>query len=48
LAIFIFNFFTDFLPKLASVLKLRVKKLQKGSEGAFVFSEEQKTATFML
>jgi hypothetical protein len=41
-------FLQTFLPKLASVLKLRVKKLQKGSEGASVFSEEQKTTTFMF
>jgi hypothetical protein len=38
-------FLKIFLPKLSSVLKARVKKLQKGSEGVFIFSQEQETVT---
>lgn len=34
-----------FLPKLSSVLKARTKKLQKGIEGALIFSNEQDSAT---
>ena len=34
-------FLKVFLPKLASVLKSRVKKLKKGSEGVSVFADEQ-------
>jgi hypothetical protein len=38
-------FLKVFLPKLSSVLKVRVKKLQKGSDGVLVFSEEQEIIT---
>jgi hypothetical protein len=38
-------FLKTFLPKLASVLKVRVKKLQKGVEGVSIFAEEQEAAT---
>jgi hypothetical protein len=38
-------FLKIFLPKLSSVLKARVKKLQKGSEGVFIFSQEQEKVT---
>ena len=36
-------FLKTFLPKLASTLKVRVKKLQKGVEGVSIFVEEQQT-----
>ena len=38
-------FLKTFLPKLASVLKVRVKKLQKGVEGVSIFAEEQEVTT---
>ena len=38
-------FLKTFLPKLASVLKARVKKLQKGVEGVSIFAEEQEATT---
>lgn len=38
-------FLKTFLPKLASVLKVRVKKLQKGVEGVSIFAEEQEVIT---
>ena len=36
-------FLKTFLPKLASALKVRVKKLQKGVEGVSIFVEEQQS-----
>jgi len=36
-------FLKTFLPKLASALKVRVKKLQKGVEGVSTFAEEQQS-----
>jgi hypothetical protein len=36
-------FLKTFLPKLASVLKVRAKKLQKGVDGVSIFAEEQET-----
>ena len=38
-------FLKVFLPKLSSVLKARVKKLQKGSDGALIFSQYQEIVT---
>jgi hypothetical protein len=38
-------FLQTFLPKLASVLKVRVKKLQKGSDGVSIFAQEQEATT---
>lgn len=34
-----------FLPNLGSVLKARSKKLQRGTEGVFIFSKEQDSVT---
>jgi len=36
---------TTFLPRISSVLKVRIKKLQKGTEGILLFSKEQDTVT---
>jgi len=39
-------FLKTFLPKLASALKVRVKKLQKGVKGVSIFVEEQQSTIF--
>jgi hypothetical protein len=36
---------TDFLPKISSVLKARIKKLQKGTEDVVFFFKEEDTVT---
>jgi len=36
---------TDFLPKISSVLKARIKKLQKGTEDVVFLLKEQDTVT---
>jgi hypothetical protein len=38
---FYFIFLKVFLPKLAAVLKGRIKKLKKGSDGVSIFADEQ-------
>jgi F0F1-type ATP synthase membrane subunit b/b' len=38
-------FLQTFLPKLASVLKVRVKKLKKGSDGVYIFAQEKEATT---
>lgn len=38
-------FLKIFLPKLSSILKVRAKKLQKGSSGVVFFSKEQDKVT---
>ena len=45
---FYLTFLKFFLPKLSSILKVRNKKLQKGSTNLTAFNEEQISVTFIF